>query len=54
MQRKLNTWDYYIIKYKLLIDFISMTHFYVLLYWAKMWFDISLENYARVQHICEG
>jgi len=29
-----------------LIDFISVNHFY-LLYWAKMGFDKSLENYAK-------
>jgi len=28
---------------------IPVTHFYFLLYWAKMGYDKSLENYARVQ-----
>jgi len=37
--------DHCIIKYKLLIDFISVTHFYFLLYWEKMGSIKSLQNY---------
>jgi len=49
----LSTGDYCIIKYKRLIDFISATHFYFLLYWAKMGFDKSLANYVRVRRVCK-
>jgi len=38
----------------MLIDFISVTHFYFLLYCAKMGFDKSLENYVRVRRVCKG
>jgi len=47
-------WDYCAIKYKLLIDFISVTHLYFLLYRAKKGFDKSLENYVRVRRVCKG
>jgi len=36
MQWFLISRDYCIIKYKPLIDFISVTHFYFLFYWEKM------------------
>jgi len=31
-----------------------VTHFYFLLYWAKIGFDKSLENYERVQRVYNG
>jgi len=32
---------------------ISVTHFYFLMYWGKMGFDKSLENYVRVRRVCK-
>jgi len=41
------------IKYKLLIDFILVTLFYFLLYWAKMGLGKRLENHARIRCVCK-
>jgi len=30
-----------------------VTHFSFLLYWAKMGFDKTLENYVRVRRVCK-
>jgi len=38
----------------MLIDFISATGFYFMIYWAKMRFDKSLENHVRVRRVCKG
>jgi len=43
-----------IIKYELFVDFISVTHFYFLLHWAKLGLDKSMENYVRVWHVRKG
>jgi len=50
----LKVWDYCIIKYKLLNELISVTHFYFLLHWAKREFDKSLDICVRVRRVCKG
>ena len=47
------TGNYCIIKYKLFIDCISVTHLYSLLYWAKLGFDKSLEYCVSVRRDCK-